>query len=374
MQKRIVLVAAFAFLALVSIFTFLRSKNIPAFGAGLETKRRMPTLLVLQDSDSGCVGQLIGGDRVVLQKWFRLPKCPDKTENVIFDTPRNRVIVFQDGRYWAIEKKLGTKPKLLAEGFKSPIEGEFYSKTWIDKRTHALMVGYLVPVGDIGDNSGGDEWRKRLPLLKDTWISLHKASGDPPAGEPSVALVAQLDKNLQWQTIAEQKTTCCADLAPGFEVVKEFILEDDGVKSLEDLLLKSTCQVQQCDLARLKPSQETLNWIKQTFGGEGEQTVSYVPLGSNDGFLFHTEFGDSNHAVTPVYYCKNECSERLAVDPPAAPPDFRQISFAPKSDFMIVSKEYEGQDAKVYETGSPHPILAFGADARALWLPDEFQF
>ena len=374
MRKIIVLVVLLIVLAAASVFVIIRSKNISVISPALATKRQMPELLVIKPNESRCTLQVIGGHQSDLQKWFQLPKCPEKTENIIFDSSRNRVLIFQDGKYWSVEKTLGAEPKFLAEGFKSPIQGEFYSKTWIDKKTKLLSVGYLIPFGDTKDNSEGDEWRKKFPLLKDTWISLHHADGAPPEGEPSVAVVAQLNKDGQWQNLAEEKTTCCADMAPGFEAVKESIEEDDGVYSLNDLLLKPTCQSQQCDLTKLKPSQETSNWISQTFKGGEEQTASYMPLGSNDGFLFHTAFGDSIHAMEPIYYCKNECNERILIDSPRSAPDFGQISFSPKSNFMIVSKEYEGQDAKVYEAGSPKAIFTFDANTRVIWLPDDFQF
>lgn len=335
----------------------------------------MPQLFVIEQSTSSCLLKIYKNSPDIVQTWTQLSKCPEKTEFVIFDSPNNRLIVLQDGKYFTVEKKIGAEPKVLADAFKSPVEGEFYTKTWVDKKTKKLTVAYLIPVGQMKDNSEGDELRKSFPLLKDSWISAHHSDGSNPEGEPSIAIVAQLDSDTgKWQSVAQEKTSCCADLAPGFEAVKEFIDEDPGVYSLNELLLKTTCQEQQCDLSKLKPSEDTANWIKQTFKEGEEVLTAYMPLGSQSGFLFPTVFGDSLHAMGPIYFCQNECAKRTLIDSPKGVADFGQVSFSPKAEFMIVSTEYKGDDAKIYVAGSSKPVLTFDSKSQVIWLPDNFQF
>ncbi len=324
---------------------------------------KMPQLLVLEPTDSGCILKVTknGG----FQNWVKLKSCPSK-ENLIFDSSRNRVLILQDGKYWTAEKKLGVEPKVLIDAFPAPY-GDGDSKTWIDEKTKRLSTSWLIPYGALQEASDEGLLKKNFPLLQDTWIRTHEGLN----GEPSVALVAQLDEAGRWQILVEQKSDCCSDAASGLKPVRDFIHEDKGVLSLQDLLLKMTCYERPCDSSKLKPSQEVVEWISKTFKHDSSSSTGYIPMGPNDGFIFQTFLGDIDSAIEPVYYCKNDCLEHVLIESPTG---LKQEAFAQKAEFMIVSQEYDGEYPKVWQTGSSKPFMIFGADSVALWLPDDFQF
>lgn len=375
MTKRSAISISLVVLAIFGVAGFIFLKPNPGLVAEKPATVQLPQLLVIEPTASGCSFKVIKNLGDGFQQWFQLPKCPDKTEDMIFDSSQNRLLILQDGKYWSVEKKLGAEVRLLAAAFDPPIEGVTFFKTWIDKKSKSLSVAALISVPtDRKDNPEVNEWRKKLPFLKDTWISLHHQDGSPPEGEPAVAIVAQLDAEHQWKILAEEKTTCCADLAPEFEPVMDKMNPLEGVYSLLDLLMNPVCESQHCDLAKLNPTEKTRDWIKTTFKEGEDESVGYLPMSADDGFIFQTEFGDSNHAMAPIYYCRNHCAEHEPIPSPAADPDFGQVSFAAKSNFMIISKEYEGKDAKVHQAGSSKPVLSLSPSSRTIWLPDEFQF
>ncbi len=325
---------------------------------------KMPQLLFIDRVDSGCILKVIknGG----FQNWTKLQWCPEP-ENFIFDSARNRILFLQGDKYWTVEKKLGAEPKVLADAFKSPGKGGF-SKTWIDEKTKRLSMAELSVVGDPQNVPSNETLKKTFPLLQDTWMNTHEHTD----GMPSVAVVAQLDEAGHWNILSEQRSGCCADLTPDFEPVREFIHEDKGILSLQDLLRNASCNVQPCDTSKLKPSQETTDWISKTFETRNNESVGYTPMGANDGFIFKTDFGDSPHGVEPIYYCKNDCAERILLESPLT--YIQQEALSPKAGFVIISQEYDGEYAKVWQSGSSKPFMMFGHDSIIAWLPDDFQF
>ncbi len=324
---------------------------------------KMPQLLVLERVDSGCILKVTKNG--AFQNWTKLQWCPEE-ENFIFDSGRNRVLFIQGDKYWTVEKKLGAEPKVLADAFKSPGAGGS-SKTWIDEKTKRLSTARLIVVGNPQNVPSNEALKKTFPFLQDTWMTTHEHAD----GMPSVAVVAQLNETGQWNILSEQRSNCCADITPDFEPIREFIHEDKGILSMEELLKKTLCGQRVCESIEFKPSPETSAWISNTFESDQDSPVGYKKMGANDGFIFQTIFGDSLHATDPVYYCKNNCAEHVLVE---SLTEIKQEAFSSKAGFVIISEEYSGNHAKVWQSGSPKAFIIFERDSVAAWLPDDFQF
>lgn len=339
--------------------------------------RKDPTLLVIQEGQNGCAVKIQKVTDSAARIWFELPACPEETQAFLFDPERKRALVFVEGKYWKVEMKPGAVAAPHGEGFRPSVNGVEHPSIWIDRTSRALRSVVLIEEPtDLRDNPEGDEWRKKFPLLKDSWISLHAKDGMQPPGAPAVAVVAELDQSGHWRELAQQKTTCCADGAGGTEAVREFIDPDPGAYTLSDLLMKDICQTTHCNAIELHPSEETRTWLREKFAGEGEEGAEgfgYLPFGENGGLLYKLEFGDSLHALNPVYYCQDECAKRtLLADTKSAGPQFSQITVAKRGSYVLISSEYDGNNARIYKAGSAIPTVEFPMDARVVWLPDGF--
>lgn len=78
--------------------------------------------------------------------------------------------------------------------------------------------------------------------------------------------------------------------------------------------------------------------------------------------------------MSPIYYCANDCARHELVSSSKGKPEFGEVSFSSKSNFVLLTNEYQGEDAEICQTGSAKPVMAFDRSARVNWLPDDFQF
>jgi len=330
-----------------------------------------PRLLVIEKTPTACRFSFQWPDSQKNENWFSLPDCLSAPEDLVFDVSNHRALVLSNDKYWAVDLKKESKPVFLSNAYEFPSKERLVaSKTWFDKTNGRLRVGYLIEVPyDEKDNPDGNWIRKNFPMLGNTWVSKHEDG----AGASSIAVVAELGSDNQWKQLATKQTTSQADGALGFGAVAAFMFEKTGVFSLLDLLMRATCSGQDCASQCPKFSKTVSEWVAGNFKAEESDAlaVSYVSMGDNDGLLAGVVFGDSYHWVKPLFYCQgdsqNICGIHNAVSVDVG--DFDQISISKQSQYVLITKEYEGTSATLFKKGSVKPAENYPSDAVVVWMP-----
>ena len=316
-----------------------------------------PALLLFEKQPKSCSVKVQFVETKKTTSWLTLTECPAAPENFMIDTDAHRALVLQSGHYLSFPWAKDAKSTVFAEAYPLPSqEGVVASKTWIDKASGALRVAYLI--------EGGDWWRKKFPIVKKEWVKSLEAPGIA-----SVALVAELASDGKWKELVAKPTTAEAEGAPGLAVVSQWISPKASVISLQDLLMKAICSEQRCESRKLALQSVTKKWIEGTFTreeGDGP-AVSYTALSETDGLLYGVTFGDSFHAVPPVFYCTGNASGLCEKHEPIALSD-DQLAFSEQPPYVLVTREYAGTSARVFKSGSKKPALTYPTAITAAWL------
>lgn len=97
--------------------------------------------------------------------------------------------------------------------------------------------------------------------------------------------------------------------------------------------------------------------------GEGEE-VGVLPFGDQGVVVFKQIWGDALHASAPVFQCgEPTCKDPLALDVPTN----GTLLLTRMGARLLVSREPNGGDARVYAPGRPTPVATFPATAQVAW-------
>lgn len=108
--------------------------------------------------------------------------------------------------------------------------------------------------------------------------------------------------------------------------------------------------------------------LRSTIAAAEDEGVGFVPAGSG-GFVFRTAFGDSLHAMAPVFWCPEAtCAAPVRID--GVPED--QVEIALRGGYALVGVEYGGAQAVIVRVGDATPVARFPDAALAAWAPAGF--
>jgi hypothetical protein len=200
-----------------------------------------------------------------------------------------------------------------------------------------------------------------------------KVSGDdaaafPPWGTPAMAILAELEgagATAKWKRIEAKPTKTDAGDTPGLGALSTSKVMKKGVLSISELVTKMTCVggVLMCEAEEAA--------AKKLVGAKDD--VMLGTLNTKGGaFVFAVMFGDTPHAVPPVYLCSDgaaSCKSSVLVEKKGA--EQRQLGLSTQSGFAIVSEEYSSTNARVIDaTGKV--VLSLPQSRAVVFLPEGF--
>jgi hypothetical protein len=194
-------------------------------------------------------------------------------------------------------------------------------------------------------------------MFRGKWIQEYKLDW----GENYVAEVLELNHG-SWKSLAISATVSGAGGTPGITVLNDYLAKAKGVVTQNDLLETGICRLMGCDLEQYKGAKGHLEALKI----DPESDWGYLPFSKKkSGILFAAAFGDSPHAVPPVFICKGNCAKpkKITVKLPS------QLSISVKGEFALITNEYYGDKAHLFRAGSERPIVSWPKAQSVVWLP-----
>lgn len=282
----------------------------------------------------------------------RVPEVPknliwviDRQE--VYYSLKNEIFVASYADPEAQAKMLGTFPSGQIEP----------TGMWLDQKTRRLRILRMLPVPESGVIKQKDghllyqlESGKPVPGLN-----------EPDWGVPYICQVWELKAPDQWTLVVQKGTKWEAGDTPGPDVVSDYMLETG--RSFE------RGYSQDSDDWLSHRTEPPASWLQQNHlrptDSEEEGLAQWVDPALGTGILFNLAFGDTLHAMSPVYYLAQGKAFKIEVFKGRA----EQISFAKRAQFILITEEYTGDHPSVLDlkTGK----LVWSSQGRtAVWIED----
>jgi hypothetical protein len=302
-----------------------------------------PTLFFLEPSPDGpCAARAMDVANRSSRVLFEAPECP---QHVLFSEARDRVIYTAKGTVW-IRPLSDTQARPTALGA-LPAGG--VERLFVMKTTRNLRALALVRLDD-----GAEVRRGSRTVFRFEEKSLD-ASGLMEPGLPAVAVLLELDGKGAWRRLKVAPTRTGAGESPGVSVLEPGERAPD-VLSLDALLRRQWCVggLLDCDV-------DTPSLLKLTGAGERD-SVGLTPEGT-PRLGFRVGFGDTPHAVPPVFLCEAGCEKGkpLTVSP-------EQLGIEVSGGYALVTEEYSGNAPVVFDAKGKQ-VVSLPAARAAVWLP-----
>jgi hypothetical protein len=296
--------------------------------------------------------------------------CTAKTLNIPGDPKEARTLFTAKNCPSALILEPGEKAIYTIEGrllLKRPLDRGGESKElaripeedanlWLERDSKRLRIAYLVEVKDRNvlrkTGKGGTVYEVKFEGRR------YEARDLPDWGLMFMAIVAELDGN-QWRRLEIKPSKSGAGDTPGVEVLSARVGRKELGVNLTARLEQATCSGGSKELN----CNSTDPAAKKLLGDVEGQGMLVTKNGTS--FAFAIAFGDTNHAVAPVFFCRGNCARGSKVDLDLE----GQVGLSLSGDYLLITSEYHGENPHVYETGTGKRILALPDASSAVWLP-----
>ena len=384
-----------------------------------------PTILGFKEDSFLCLWQTLSVIDLEIITINRTPNCPDE----IVWSQNNEAIIYREGSklFWMrwldteTTRELGEFPAIsLTEGG--------YRDIWISQETGRPRISFLVPsliktetketrtyvydqkeyvvelaeecelgqkvdISEMGYRrmvTDESEFYIRVPLCPEFYeLDLSNTMyGNKPKekvslpawGESLIAIVMELSNNNEWEYIIGAPTRASASRTPGLKVLGPYLESDSDYISLTKQ--KNQCGEMQCVLEsvpelvhnELKAIYRDHKHNRMGYGyAGGGGLIGY--LGAVDGFdvFYPVVMGSTLHQTLSITICKDDCKEwhTLNYDLGALRIGDDQVSINRQGKYILVTSEYENENAAVFQVGKADPIYKFEGHKNVSWLHEK---
>jgi len=224
-----------------------------------------------------------------------------------------------------------------------------------------IRVAFLEPVADkdVVKRAGETFFRRKGRL--------HADQGAANVGMPYFAVVWDLEAGGAWTEITAVPTNWEAGETLGLTVLSDAMTSKPGTYPLDEISVNAL-RTREWDGARLAVSATRRQDIARRLAA-GDDGFGYLDWTAGTGIVFPIVYGDTPHASSPIYCCRDSCAtlEKLRGLPESA--NHREtFSFQFSGDALLVRPE-AATGAWVYEACKPDPVLHLKRTSSAHWLP-----
>ncbi len=331
-------------------------------------------LLSMSPSAWNCSWNVYNLESAQTRTILQTEKCP--TSAVL---TQQEMVYMSGGKLYRADWS-GAKPKVieLPEVTKGQETSGVWKAPWISEESGKLRVGRYA-IAQTEKTATGVRYKRNgasVEVQKDKDGALNyylkggKAHSADPGGGKEVSLPSWGAEHWAvvwewrggWKEIAAAPTMCDAGDTPCLGVLSEFLKGSKGAVNLGEA--KLSCGGKQECFAK-KPISGRSDLIKLLgVVEEDNDAVGYLEAQGGQGYLFKLVFGDSMHAMGPVYACKDDCRSRTKLENVGK----KQLSVVPQGGFVLVADEYDNTNPKIFALGSRKP--RFTPKGWAVWLPE----
>lgn len=298
------------------------------------------TLFYLKQELRGCHANTLELPNKKLTTLFTVPECPSQ---IVWTG--GKTLYVSENQLWEIGAD--KKSKSLAR-LPWPVQS-----FWIEKSTQHPRIGYLVLVDEKNIvEKGTGEKKKTFYRFENQLLD---ATDLVDFGSPNIAITAEL-QNGKWKRLEMKATKSEAGDTPHLTVLESFNKRAEEGTSLAALLSSTTC-------AGGKLNCEIDNPRIKKLVGKLEGYGSTDPLGKSQ-FVFNVVFGDSAHAASPVFFCKDKCVKLKEVKS-------EQLAIARADGLVLVANEYTNDNPQVYSETTGTKLFELKEAQSAAWLPTQ---
>lgn len=178
----------------------------------------------------------------------------------------------------------------------------------------------------------------------------------PPWGDRAVVTIHELHDNI-WKVVATEAATFGVDT----------LNFDGGYFGRREQQGASWQTIQgRCNT----PNARCTPYTKATQAAVEIGTENVGFIGSSEGWLYGLAFGDTWHAVGPVFYCDDSaCAKRVRLIGIA---DGEAVSLQHLDGWLLVSEEYSGARPRLYTIEESEPVASWPGVQHSRWDPSTF--
>lgn len=307
---------------------------------------------------------------------FQTEKCPS---SITFS--KDKVIYMIDKKLHQLSWSSDAKPQATPLP-QTPQEEAItvrWTPPWISQKSGRLRIGYHA-IAKTEKTANGIRFKRNGSAIevkknKDNFLAYYlkdgKAHPSDPGGGKAIempswgaehwAMVFEWSGGA-WKEIAAAPTMCEAGDAPCMKVLSHLMKADKSAINAADARVYCGGSAQECFAS--KPISGRSDLIKLLgVVEEDNDAVGYLKAQGGHGYLFKMEFGDSPHAMGPVYACKDDCRSRTKLENVTK----AQLTVDPQGGFVLVADEYANTNPKIFALGKRKPM--FTPKGWAAWLP-----
>jgi hypothetical protein len=286
--------------------------------------------------------------------------APDCTRFLVWDRAVGRLVYATAGHVWSrqIPQQSGPANGDAAQDLGSLPTADLRD-LWIDRTSGAIRIAYLVPIPETSIVKRGDPLKGGKAVYRFEGQE-YEAGPDSQLGLPYVAIVSELAGQCagSWKQLEVKATAWGAGDTPGTSVLSR------PVRRREDGYLAATIAEMTCDGGRLNcevtaPAVQKLLGPQDGYGAIELDTATMV--------VFPVAMGDTPHASGPVYLCKKPCKSGIQLKDIARN---EQLALASAEGYLLVTGEYENNNARVYD-GAGKNVLHLPLAEAAIWFPEQ---
>jgi len=246
-------------------------------------------------------------------------------------------------------------------------------------RSHSLTDGKTTEIGRLPVPEVAALWLEESGTMRAIWLASNVtvANGKmqfegkeyavpadlPDWGLPAMAILAEF-KDQKWTRIMTKPTMAYAGDTPGTGVLGEPWNPKKTVVALANLQAGMTCEGRpklDCNAAE--------DATVQTLVGPSD-SLGVIEIDGNTSLAFPVAFGDTAHAVAPLFLCHEGCKtstliEKKPVDAYAE----RQLGLAVEDGFILVVDEYSGENGRVIDVSGKTIFALPKTSSAAVFLP-----
>jgi hypothetical protein len=291
-------------------------------------------------------------------------ECPS---DVIWLPSEERVAYFIDGTFyvdaWPPTGHPGAFEWPESAGPKQDRWSPAFTETWISAQTGRPRLASMYAASTRGnvvvyrsedrEFSVQRDGRDMSYYIKDGKTYAHDPGESerihlPSWGTLNIAVVVEFSDGGAWKEIAAAPTKCEAGDTPCLDVLENYMKQPSDAISMRksrQICARAGCQA---------PDgwKERTDIVKLLGYADDWEDAGYRAFDDRRGMLFLLSWGDTPHAVAPVYYCENACATVTRLESPEGP-----VSVAFSGPYALIAEEHTNEDPRVYLVGQTTPLL-----------------
>lgn len=294
--------------------------------------------------EGACTAKLYDLASAKTRELFEAPACPS---HVIWNAAKARVIYVASDHVWI--RSIDDAKAPATDLGKLPA-GELQA-LYLVAKTRNVRAATLVPVADKDVVTKGDKVSYRFEGKEIV------AEGVPPWGVPYMALLFELDAKGAWKRVQVKPTKWEAGDTLGIDVL-DMSDQATDVASLGARLKEATCAGGKLDCSVDDKA------VKKLVGADEESSAGIAKAGAVPFVAFKVMFGDSPHAVPPLFACNAvPCAKGTKLNVSGD-----QLGISVDSGSVLVTEEYTGAAPVVFDA-SGMEIMRLPRAKAAVWFP-----